>query len=115
MEKIFQIESAILNRKADVLRSPYSLTILRQGKHSVSVDKVPVIEYFAFFDSRIKADQVKIKVYKTVSDDRWYDSSYSEEAEVNSPEFGIPGITEEVKSLIEKFEAKHKMAELVNG
>jgi hypothetical protein len=55
----------------------------------VSVDKLPLIEYYVF-DSPVKSEQLKLKFCKTVSDGKWYDKSYSEEAELHSPEFGIP-------------------------
>lgn len=111
MEIVFQIESAILNRSAEIHQSDYSLTILRQGSHTISVDRIPLIEYYVFFDSILKADQIKIKLYKTVKDGKWYDASYSEEAELNSPEFGIPVINVEIKKLIALYESRFMTAD----
>jgi hypothetical protein len=75
--------------------------------YSVSVDKLPIVEYFVFFDSPVKGDQMKFKFYKTVSDGKWYDKAYSEEAELNSPEFGIPEMNAELKSVLDTHEAQH--------
>lgn len=88
-------------------KSPFSLVILREGLYSVSVDKLPLIEYYVFFDSPLKSDQIKLKFYKTVSDGKWYDKSYSEEAESHSPEFGIPEMNAELKSAIGAYETTH--------
>lgn len=107
MEDNFQISIAGLNSTAQVKKTPYYLSMLREGKFSVSVERLPLIEYYAFFDSRIKAEQIKVKVYKT-PDGRWYDKNYSEEAEVYSPEFGIPEIKDEIKEAIDVFESHHE-------
>ena len=97
----------LLNRVGEVRKSPYSLVILREGLYSVSVDKVPLIEYYVYFDSLQSADQLKLKFYKTVSDGKWYDKSYSEEAELHSPEFGIPEMNAGLKSAIDAYEMTH--------
>jgi hypothetical protein len=102
----FQLHFPIVNRVAKVRKSPYSLVILREGLYSVSVDKLPLVEYYVFFDSPIKGEQMKLKFYKTVSDGKWYDKNYSEEAELNSPEFGIPEINNEIKTVLDAQEAK---------
>ena len=107
MQQEFQLHFPLLNRVAKIRKSPYSLIILREGLYSVSVDKLPLVEYFVFFDSPLKADQLKLKFYKTVSDGKWYDKSYSEEAELNSPEFGIPEMNKELKSVLDAYEAQH--------
>ena len=107
MQETFQIHFALLNRTGEVRESPFSLVILREGLYSVSVDKVPLIEYYIFFDSPFKADQIKLKFYKTVSDGKWYDKSYSEEAELHSPEFGIPEMNVELKTAIDAYETTH--------
>jgi hypothetical protein len=107
MQQEFQLHFPLLNRVAKIRKSPYSLVILREGLYSVSVDKLPLVEYFVFFDSPLKADQLKLKFYKTVSDGKWYDKSYSEEAELNSPEFGIPEMNKELKSVLDAYEAQH--------
>ena len=107
MQQEFQLHFPLLNRIAKVRKSPYSLVILREGLYSVSVDKLPLVEYYVFFDSPIKGEQMKLKFYKTVSDGRWYDKSYSEEAELNSPEFGIPEMNNELKAVLDAYDASH--------
>jgi hypothetical protein len=107
MQQEFQLHFPLLNRVAKVRKSPYSLVILREGLYSVSVDKLPLVEYYVFFDSPIKGEQLKLKLYKTVSDGKWYDKSYSEEAELNSPEFGIPEMNNELKAGLDAYDAAH--------
>ena len=107
MQQEFQLHFPLLNRVAKVRKSSYSLVILREGLYSVSVDKLPLVEYYVFFDSPIKGEQMKLKFYKTVSDDKWYDKSYSEEAELNSPEFGIPEMNNELKAVLDAYDATH--------
>jgi hypothetical protein len=107
MQQEFQLHFPLVNRVAKIRKSPYSLVILREGLYSVSVDKLPLIEYYVFFDSPVKGEQLKLKFYKTVSDGKWYDKSYSEEAELNSPEFGIPEMNNELKAVIDAYEAEH--------
>ncbi len=104
MQQEFQLHFPIVNRVAKIRKSSYSLVILREGLYSVSVDKLPLIEYYVFFDSPLKSDQMKLKFYKTVSDGKWYDKNYSEEAELNSPEFGIPEINNEIKTVLDAHE-----------
>ena len=107
MQTEFQLHFPLLNRAAKVRKSPYSLVILREGLYSVSVDKLPLVEYYVFFDSPVKGEQMKLKFYKTVSDGKWYDKSYSEEAELNSPEFGIPEMNNELKAVLDAYDAAH--------
>jgi hypothetical protein len=107
MQQEFQLHFPLLNRVAKIRKSPYSLVILREGLYSVSVDKLPLVEYFVFFDSPLKSEQLKLKFYKTVSDGKWYDKSYSEEAELHSPEFGIPEMNKELKVVLDAYEAQH--------
>ncbi len=107
MPETFQMHFVLLNRTGEVRKSPFSLVILREGLYSVSVDKVPLIEYYVYFDSPLKSDQLKLKFYKTVADGRWYDKSYSEEAEMHSPEFGIPEMNAELKAAIDAYESVH--------
>jgi hypothetical protein len=106
MQQEFQLHFPIVNRVAKIRKSPYSLVILREGLYSVSVDKLPLIEYYVFFDSPIKGEQMKLKFYKTVSDGKWYDKNYSEEAELHSPEFGIPEINREIKAVLDAHESQ---------
>src|SRR5258706_14114897 len=89
MQQEFQLHFPLLNRVAKVRKSSYSLVILREGLYSVSVDKLPLVEYYVFFDSPIKGEQMKLNLYKTVSDGNWYDKSNSAEAYLNSPESRI--------------------------
>lgn len=110
MPETFQMHFTLLNRVGEVRKSPYSLVILREGLYSVSVDKVPLIEYYVYFDGPFKADQIKLKFYKTVPDGKWYDKSYSEEAELHSPEFGIPEMNEGLKAAIDAYETMHSPA-----
>ncbi len=105
MEQGFQIYSSLINRSGQVVKSVYNLTILREALFSVSVENLPLIEYFVFFDHPSKSEQIKAKVYKTVADGKWYDKYYSEEAELNSPEFGIPELNTEIKKMIDVFES----------
>ena len=105
MQQEFQLYFPLLNRTAQVKKSPYSLVILREGLYSVSVDKLPLVEYFVFFDSPLKSEQMKLKFYKTLTDGRWYDKMYSEEAELHSPEFGIPEMNAELKATLDAHEA----------
>lgn len=107
MQEEFQLHFPLVNRVAQVRKSPYSLVILREGLYSVSVDKLPLVEYFVFFDSPVKGEQLKLKFYKTLSDGRWYDKFYSEEAELNSPEFGIPEMNRELKAVLDAYDATH--------
>jgi hypothetical protein len=104
MQQDFQLYFPVLNRSARIRKSSYSLVILREGLYTVSVDKLPLVEYYVYFDSPVKGDQMKLKFYKTVSDGKWYDKSYSEEAELNSPEFGIPEINTELKSTLDAYD-----------
>ena len=105
MEQGFQIYSKLIKRAGNVKKSNYNLTILREVIFSVSVEKLPLIEYFVIFDHTSKAEQIKAKVYKTVTDRKWYDKNYSEEAELNSPEFGIPEVNAEIKKAIDIYES----------
>jgi len=105
MQIEFPLYFPLVNRTATIRKSPYSLVILREGLYSVSVDKLPLVEYFVFFNSPLKSEQMKLKFYKTKSDGKWYDKSISEEAELNSPEFGIPGMNEELKASIDAYES----------
>lgn len=107
MQQEFQLHFPLLNREAKIRKSPYSLVILREGLYTVSVDKLPLVEYYVFFDSPVKGDQLKLKFYKTVSDGKWYDKLYSEEAELNSPEFGIQEMNTELKAVLDMYEAQH--------
>jgi hypothetical protein len=111
MAETFQMHFALLNGVGEVRKSPYSLVILRERLYSVSVERVPLIEYYVYFDGPFKADQIKLKFYKTVSDGKWYDKSYSEEAELHSPEFGIPEMNAEVKAAIDMYETTHHAQE----
>ena len=107
MPETYQMHFALLNRAGEVRKSPYSLVILREGLYSVSVDKVPLVEYYIYFDSPFKADQIKLKFYKTVSEGKWYDKTYSEEAELHSPEFGIPEMNAGLKAAVDAYESTH--------
>jgi hypothetical protein len=107
MNQEFQLNFPLVNRIAQIRKSPYSLVILREGQYSVSVDRLPLVEYYVFFDSPVKGDQMKFKFYKTLDDGKWYDKSYSEEAELHSPEFGIPEMNDELKAVLDAHEAKH--------
>jgi hypothetical protein len=105
MEQGFQIYSTLIDRVGQVKKSTYNLTILRETFFSVAVEKLPLTEYFVFFDHPSKSEQIKAKLYKTISDNKWYDKHYSEEAELNSPEFGIPELNSEIKKAIDVFES----------
>lgn len=103
MGELAQFNLAALRRNAMVRKADYDLTILREGLFTVTVDRLPLVEYFVFFDHPVKAEQIKVKVYKT-QDGKWYDKRYSEEAELNSPEFGAPAINKEIKEAIDNYE-----------
>jgi hypothetical protein len=107
MQQEFQLHFPLLNRTAKIKKSPYSLVILREGLYSVSVDRLPLVEYYVFFESPLKSEQMKFKFYKTLSDGKWYDKMYSEEAELNSPEFGIPEMNAGLKAFIDAHESEH--------
>src|SRR5215467_305069 len=107
MDQVFQIDVSSLHKHGQVRKSPFDLTILREGLFSVSVDRLPLIEYFVFFDDMVKSDQIKLKLYKTL-DGRWYDRNYSEEAELYSPEFGILDVNSDVKKAIDSYESMHQ-------
>ena len=107
MDEIFQIDVKALHMSGQVKKTPYNLSILREGQFSVSVERLPLIEYFVFFDHPMKAEQFKVKVYKTLEGE-WYDKKYSEEAEVYSPEFGLPEVNSEIKRAIDTYESKNK-------
>ena len=107
MNQEFQLHFPLVNRVAQIRKSPYSLVILREGLYSVSVDRLPLVEYYVYFDSPLKGDQMKFKFYKTLGDGKWYDKAYSEEAELHSPEFGIPEMNKELKAVLDAHEAKH--------
>jgi hypothetical protein len=107
MEHVFDINLPLINKKALVKRAPFYLTSIRENLSSVSVDRLPLVEYFVFIDNPKKAEQIKAKVYKTISDHKWYDRGYSEESDSNSPEFGIPEINSEIKTAIDAYEAEH--------
>lgn len=107
MQQEFQLHFPLVNRVAQIRKSPHSLVILREGLYFVTVDKLPLVEYYVFFDSPVKGEQMKFKFYKTTSDGRWYDKAYSEEAELNSPEFGIPQMNKELKAVLDVYETQH--------
>ncbi len=98
-----------LRRDGQVRKGDFDLTILREGLFTVNVDRVPLVEYYVFFDHPVKSEQIKVKVYKA-RDGRWYDKYYSEEAELYSPEFGAPSIANEVKRAIDLYESTHTHA-----
>lgn len=104
MDEIFQIDVTGLGKVARVKKGSYFLSILREGLFSVSVERMPLVEYFVFFDDPVKANQIKVKIYKTL-DGKWYDRKYSEEAEVYSPEFGVPEINNQIKEAIDAHES----------
>jgi len=113
MDEVFQINVAGLHKTAQVRKGLFSLSILREGSFSVSVERLPLVEYFVFFDNPVKAEQMKVKIYKTL-DGKWYDKNYSEEAELHSPEFGLPEINNEIKNAIDVYESRHeKVVELI--
>ncbi|HYM93339.1 MAG TPA: hypothetical protein VET23_04315 [Chitinophagaceae bacterium] len=107
MEQEFQIHLPLINRNFQVRKSSFDLTILREALFSVTIDNLPLIEYYVLFDHSVKTEQIKAKVYKTAADGKWYDKSYSEEAALNSPEFGIPEINSEIKKAIDVYESMH--------
>lgn len=107
MEQKFQIHLPLINRNFQVRKSSFDLIILREALFSVTIDNLPLIEYFVFFDHSLKNEQIKAKVYKTVADRKWYDKNYSEEAALNSPEFCIPEINSEIKKAIDVYESMH--------
>ena len=107
MNEIFQINVSSIPKTAQVIKAPFDLTILRERLFSVSVDRLPLIEYYVFFNDPVKDQQIKLKVYKTL-EGKWYDKNYSEEAELHSPEFGIQEIGREVKKAIDAHESVHE-------
>ena len=61
MEQLFNIDLAIFNKKAIVKKSPFALTIIKEGMFSVSVDNLPLVEYFILIDNQDKKQQIKTK------------------------------------------------------
>lgn len=106
MKDSFDIDLALLNKRANVEKSPFYLTIIREGFFSVTVDSLPLTEYYILIDHQEKSQQIKAKVYKTVAEGKWYDVNYSEEAQMNSPEFGIPDINRQIKAAIDAYECQ---------
>jgi len=106
MDKTFDIEIGLLNKKGTVKESSYFLTTITENSPLVTVDRLPLIEYFVEIGpaSVNKNDQIKAKVYRTVSDGKWFDQSYSEDATFQTPEFGIPEINKEIKKAIDDYE-----------
>jgi len=104
MGELAQFDLAAMHRNGIVRKSDYDLTILREGLFTVSVDRLPLVEYYVFFDHPVKSEQIKVKVYKT-QDGKWYDRRYSEEAELTTPEFGAPLINNEIKHAIDSYES----------
>lgn len=105
MEKEFEIHIPLVNKKFHVRKSSFDLIILREGLFSVTIDNLRLIEYYVFFDHSLKTEQIKAKVYKTATEKKWYDKNYSDEAALNSPEFGIPEINNEIKKAIDIYES----------
>jgi hypothetical protein len=105
--ELAQFNLSALRRNGSVKKSDYDLTVLRERLYSVLVERIPLIEYFVFFDHPVKSEQIKVKVYKT-KEGKWYDKKLSEEAELNTPEFGAPTINNEVKDAIDNYESKHE-------
>ena len=103
MDEVFHIYIPQLHKTGTVKKGSFYLSILREGLFSVSVERMPLIEYFVFFDDPVKEQQIKVKTYKTL-DGKWYDKNYSEEAEIYSPEFGISDINNEIKKAIDVYE-----------
>lgn len=104
MDDNFEISIPLLPRVGQVKKTGFSLILLRKGKFSVSVDRLPLIEYFIFFDHPVRSEQIKVKLYRDPSDGRWYDRYHSEEAELHTPEFGIDDINAELKKAIDAYE-----------
>ena len=109
MAELAQFSLSALRRNGLVRKSDYDLSVLRETLYSVLVERIPLIEYFVLFDHPVKSEQIKVKVYKT-KDGKWYDKKLSEEAELNTPEFGAPTLNDEVKDAIDKFESVHHHA-----
>ena len=107
MEQSFNIDLPLINRTGAVKKTAFYLTILREGSFNVSVDRVALTEYYVFFDHPLKSEQIKVKLYKTVTDNKWYDKTYSEEAEIYTPEFGVSYIKDEIKKAIDHYELAH--------
>ena len=108
MEEKFEMDLALINKKGLVKKSPFYLTVIREVLFTVSVEQVPLTEYYVLIAADDYKDQLKIKVYRA-SDGRWYDKTFSEEAESNSPEFGIPAINQQLKAAIDSYESVHQM------
>ncbi|MBS1669670.1 MAG: hypothetical protein JST58_20040 [Bacteroidetes bacterium] len=102
--EIFEIQIGLLNKNAVVKKSPFFLTVINEQRFNVSVDRVPLIEYFVLIAGKDKTEDIKIKVYRNIADGKWYDENYSVDSQFNSPEFGIPSINSEVKKLIDSYE-----------
>jgi hypothetical protein len=102
----FEIFLPALNKKTEVLKSDFNLTVLNEHNFNLSVDRIDLYEYFVLIKGEHPSEHFKIKVYKTIANNKWYDESYSEDAEFNSPEFGIAEINQTVKRLIDEHESQ---------
>lgn len=107
MGELAQFDLTALRRNGKVRKSDYDLSLLREGGYNVMVERLPLIEYYVFFDHPVKSEQIKVKVYKT-KDGKWYDKWLSEDAELHTPEFGAPSLNNEVKNAIDMYESAHE-------
>lgn len=103
----FNINLPSLNKSARVYTAPFRLTVLKGELGDITVDSIPLKEYYVLADGYYTLEPTKHKVYKTLDSAAWYDRQFSEDAEFNSPEFGIPQINEEIKRAIDAYEAAH--------
>jgi hypothetical protein len=103
----FNINLSSINRSARVYTAPFRLTVLNGELGDITVDSIPLKEYYVLADGYYTLEPTKHKVYKTVEGGFWYDKHFSEDAEFNSPEFGIPQINEEIKKAIDALEGSH--------
>ena len=108
----FNINLPSLNKSARVIAAPFRLTILNGELGDITVDSIALKEYYVLADGYYTLEPTKHKVYKTVNGGFWYDKHFSEDAEFNSPEFGIPQINSEIKKAIDAYEASHTNAHL---
>ena len=106
----FYIKLQGILKSAKVSTLPFTLTILKDESGDLSIQSLPLREYFVIVDEYFTTEPTKHKVFKLINGSTWYDKNYSEEAEFNSPEFGIPEINAQIKVAIDAYEASHQIS-----
>ena len=104
----FKINLPALNKSARVYSKPFHLTVLKEEGGQVRIENLELKEYYVMVDGYYTIDPTKHKVYRNIMTGQWYDKNFSEDAEFNSPEFGIPEINAQVKQAIDRYETENE-------